>query len=190
MLVVAAEPLFVCLFVTWHLTSWQRCRVPKRRAGVDVIDLLGRIGPRPIRNAPIVFLLRGTCSVYACSSLCTSLDNQVSFNLNRNVKYLHVVYKYALCPYSAFSPLLSFSINAAVAAKLCIECISKDRPQSGCMLAWLKQVWYLLWGVGLLEYCFNHHYSDMDSVILCWFIRHELKTDSYQSVSVLWKSGA
>lgn len=55
MLVVAAEPLFVCLFLTWHLTSWQRCRVPKRRAGVDVVDLLGRIWPTPHQELPNCF---------------------------------------------------------------------------------------------------------------------------------------
>lgn len=35
------------------------------------------------------------------------------------------------------SLLLFFSLNAAAAAKLCIECISKDCLQSGCMLVWL-----------------------------------------------------
>lgn len=134
MLVVAAEPLFVCLFVTWHLTSWQRSRVPKRRAGVD---LWGGIWPRFDQDRPVepysVFLLR--VQTHTCS-LCTSLDNQVSFKMNWNVRYLHVMYKYALCPYSAFFLLLS-SLNAAAAAKLCIECISKDCPQSGCMILWL-----------------------------------------------------
>lgn len=43
MLVVAAEPLFVYWFVTWHLTSWQWSRVPNQRADVDVIKLWGRI---------------------------------------------------------------------------------------------------------------------------------------------------
>lgn len=47
MLVIAAEPLFVYLFVTWHLTSWQWSRVPNRRAGVDVIDLWGGDWRRP-----------------------------------------------------------------------------------------------------------------------------------------------
>lgn len=54
-LVVAAEPLFVYLFVTWHLTSWQRSRVPKRRADVDVIDLWGGIWPRPDQERPNCF---------------------------------------------------------------------------------------------------------------------------------------
>lgn len=40
-LVVAAEPLLVYLFVTWHLTSWQWSRVPKRRADVAVTNLWG-----------------------------------------------------------------------------------------------------------------------------------------------------
>lgn len=30
-----------------------------------------------------------------------------------------------------FPPFLSFSLNAAAAAKLCIKCISKDCPQTG-----------------------------------------------------------
>lgn len=42
--------------------------------------------------------------------------------------------------YALITLPLSLSANAAAAAKLCIECISKDRPQSGCKLAWLKQV--------------------------------------------------
>lgn len=108
MLVVAAEPLFVYLFVTWHLTSWQRSRVPKRRADVDVTDLWGGIWPRLDQGRPSCFPPQR--DTHTCS-LCTSLDNQVSYKLNWNVSYLHVMYKYALCPYSAFSfpPPILFS---------------------------------------------------------------------------------
>lgn len=91
--------LFVCFF-TWHLTSWQRCRVPKQRAGVHVADLWGRIWPLPNQRKE-----EHAC-IHTCS-LCTSLDNHLSFKSNWNVKYLHVVYKYALCPYYP-PPLLFF----------------------------------------------------------------------------------
>lgn len=53
-----------------------------------------------------------------------------------------------LCISMLYAHILLFflflvSLNAAAAAKLCIECISKDCLQSGCMLVWLEQVWYL-----------------------------------------------
>lgn len=101
-LVVAAEPLFVYLFVTWHLTSWQWSRVPKWRADV-VTNLWGGTWPGPNQECLNEFPPQRDTQI---RSLCTSLDNQVSFTLNWNVRYLHVVYTYALCSFSAF--FLSF----------------------------------------------------------------------------------
>lgn len=133
LLLLQQEPLFVCLFVTWHLTSWPWSRVSKQRADVDVIDLWGGLWPRPNQERHNCLTPQRDTHTHtlAVSALLWTTKCRISWTemLNIHVStYIHVVYKYALCPYSA-SPLLCFSVNAAAAAKLCINCISKDCPQ-------------------------------------------------------------
>lgn len=89
-----------------------------------------------------------------------------------NVKCLHVMYKYALCPYSAF--FFSFSLNAAAAAKLCIECISKDCPRSGCMLVrlgkvFLKRVFVRCGSTGIVSWC-RHVIEIISPTIQIWLV--------------------
>lgn len=125
-------------------------------------------------NAAIIFLLRGTLT----RSVCTSLDNQVSFKLNWNVKYLHVMYKYALCPYSAFfppPPLFVFSKCCSCCKtmhRVHFQRLSTERlKQVRCLL---KQVFvrcgctgtFPCTGVNILRLFFFSHYSDIHSALV------------------------
>lgn len=109
LLLLQQEPLFVCLFVTWHLTSWPWSRVSKQRADVDVIDLWGGLWPRPNQERHNCLTPQRDTHTHtlALSALLWTTKCRISWTemLNIHVStYIHVVYKYALCPYSAPPP--------------------------------------------------------------------------------------
>lgn len=82
-------------------------------------------------------------------SLCTSLDSSVSFQVElkcrTSPRCVSLCFMAVFCLPRPF--LLCFSLNAAAAAKRCIQCISKDCPQSA-LACWrvLKRV-ACVWGV-------------------------------------------
>lgn len=90
----------VCLFVCYLALNLMTVESDSFTESWSNVPSGADFGWGLIKNSLILclFFLRGIRS----HSLCTSLDNQVSFKSNWNVKYLHAMYKYAIRPYSAF----------------------------------------------------------------------------------------
>lgn len=110
-LVVAAEPFFVYLFVTWHLTSWQRSRVPKRRADVDVNDPWGGICSGPNQERPNCFPPRRDTHTHtlALAALLwtTTFHSSRTEMLNISMLCINMLYAHILPPPLLFSKCCS-----------------------------------------------------------------------------------